>query len=176
MFVRCQGECSCNGTQLHKYMCAFRRHQSGTSHENALSKARKKEHNLFRKVSKIVLKFQAQDRRAQQTQAHTWAHTLTGITDDLSRLWEREKKKSSLLGSLGNHLPTYSRARGRNHGRLSGKVSKNVCSERTAGPCRRNRVQPGSPTLWHIKPEQTLGGFHSKSPNLSYLSALRQSH
>ena len=68
--------------------------------------------------------------------AHTWAHILTGITQIYFIFWGRKKH---LIGSLGNHPITYSGAQGRHHGRLSGKVSRNVCSERTAGPCRRTR-------------------------------------
>lgn len=77
-----------------------------------------------------VLTFRLPDRRANKsfhTDAHTWACILRGITQTYH------------IKSFSNHPLTLSHSQGRNHCRLSGKVWRNVCLERTQSPCRRTR-------------------------------------
>lgn len=135
---------------------------------NKLLKVKKKKVQSFNKISKIVLKFQVLDRHGNKT----------GLTREPAH-WQTSHEsrlgKNSLIGSLGNHPLTYSRAQGRNHGELSGKVSRSVCLGRTASACRRTRwaLQPDSLTRWT---QRTRGGSLSKFQNLSNLSAPRQIH
>lgn len=95
----------------------------------------------FKQISKIVLKYQVLDRHVNKTR----------LTHERTHWQASHKFISSLggkspIGSLGNHPFTYSRAQGRTHGKLSGKVSRNVFLE---SPCRRTRwaLQSNSDTL-----------------------------
>lgn len=97
--------------------------------------------SIFQTDIKNSFEISSPGQTRQQNSPHTWAHTLTGITQIyLVFGWK------SPIGSLGNHPFTYSRAQGRTHGKLSGKVSRNVFLE---SPCRRTRwaLQSNSDTL-----------------------------
>lgn len=116
-----------------------------------LLKAEKKEKKKKRNTKDIKSSFQiSSPRQAHVTHAHTWSRTLTGIKPIYLVFGRKNKIKKIVFSGHLAIIPSPTVALGAgNHGELSGKVSRNVCSERTQRPSEEQGAALQASPLTH---------------------------